>query len=439
MNYIIMIIFFIIQLLSWHLIMQAENGDLASPASIVIEMSILSTIILFFYIGKLNETISLKCIAIIIIALWSFLFGTQIFNSRRTEINSSSTNTINCYSKRIIVFCLILVFAATILFYREVKKVASMYGYNNSSTYGLLYYYRSATLSGGVAISSQSKVVGQIVIASYASSYLILNDLVKRIVLKKGTKEISTLILESLVIVIYILQCILTGGRTQFLYCIESAMFLYIFYNKKRIENNNAKILNKVLIGALFTAVLFFILGSLTGKTSKLNFTETIFTYIGSPFLAFDKLINKNVAFTNIYPGSNVFIGPIDLLNRLGFNIEHSAMEGPFVQIGEVSTNIYGSYARYYNDFGLLGMIFITFFIGVLYKALYVKIVEDNSSSDLKIVLYVILSKVLFEFCIEERFFLSVISLGTILRIGYIVFFYRLFKLYRFGYENEES
>lgn len=437
MTYIVLILFLIVQLLSWIIIMKIENGDLIAPASIVIEMSILSTVVLSFYIGKTNENISLKCVAIVTIALWSFVLGTLFISSKDKEILniSSNTNTFKYYSKRIIMFCFVIVLIATMLYYREVRKVASMFGYNDSSTYSFLYYYRSATLSGNTAVSSQSKIVGQIVIASYACSYLILNDFVKRVTLKKGTNEISILVLEFLLILTYISQCILTGGRTQFLYFIESAIFMYIYYHQKLTDNMGSKILNKVLTAIIITAIVFFMLGSLTGKTSKLNFTETLFVYIGSTFLAFDKLINKNVEFTNLYPGCNVLIGPIDLLNRLGFNIEHSVIEGPFVQLGDVSTNIYGAYARYYNDFGLFGMIFIVFTIGLLYKSLYIKI-KKGDNSDLSLVLYAIISKTLFDFCIEERFFLSVISLGTILRICYLIFFYKMFELYKYTYEE---
>ena len=437
MNTIIVLLFFIFILLTYLFFLKINNWDIIAPVSIVYEVTLLCLLVMSFFIGKSGESVSFDTMTVIYLALLSFSLGTIGIRHkhRRVILNKESIeNNLNeQYSTSIVVFCFILNLIATLLYYNEVRRIAVLTGFSNDSVYGMLYYYRNASLQENDAWLSQSKAVGQVVIASYASAYLVLVDFVKRIINRSFMKKKFTSLIEIGIMVLFMIQCVLSGGRTQFMYYIESFALIYVFYfSSTHVFNVNRKIIRRISFIMVGSFLSFFVLGSLTGKTSKLNFLDTLYVYAGSSFVAFDKLLHGEVHFYTPYPGVNVFWGIIDILNRLGINAEKNAMAAPFVNMGGVSTNIYGSYARYYNDFGFVGMLIICFLLGMLFRTWYNNLYKSTNNIELKLAMYAIVAKVLFEFCLEERMFLSVVSLGTIIRFFYILVLNYMFKKIKF-------
>lgn len=406
-------------------ILSISDYDFISPGSIVCIMTLLALSVLGIYARQYEVLISVEAIVLVLLAVIAVCFGSILIPCRIRHI--AQLKDVSCYSKTVILFALCFVCISTVLYFFEVRNIAISMGYNDSSPLGMLYYYRVATTTGGAAV--QSKIVGQTVVASVAISYLILIDFIKRITFLQFQNNKCALFLEFITLSIFVLQGILSGGRTQFLYLIESVIFVAIFfYEKKNRKKISKKIIKRIIFAAGATCILFFLLGHLTGKTSILNFSETLFVYVGSPIAAFDKLIHGTVSFDPSSYGQNVFWGFFDILNRMGFSIEMNKMEAPFVMIENVETNIYGAFGRYYADFGILGVIIFPLIIGFVYQTFYLKMQNSNKNLELWLAIYLLCSQSLFDYCIEERFFLSVMSLGTFLRIFYMVIFYFLFK-----------
>lgn len=410
------------------IILKSNGFDLTSPASIVCAMTLLSMNVMSFFLKQYGVNLSIKCIFLVTISVLSFSVAGLLKPSRLVKV--SLLEDVCVYNKQVAFFSVIFVGITTLLYYREVRNVAGLLGFSSSSANRMLYYYRTATLMGGAEIASQSKIVGQMTIASFAISYLLLVDFVKRIIYHKAKESFGPFVFEGTTLIFFIIQCVLSGGRTQFLYFIESFVVLMVFFmSKKTGYRISAMSIQRILLILVITVIAFYFLGAFTGKTNKLDFATTIFVYIGAPIEAFNKLLNKVVSFDKLYFGSDVFIGPIDLLNRFGANIELQSVTAPFVMIGDTSTNIYGSFGRYYADFGVIGLILVNIFLGFFFHVLYLKLQRDNYNIERRLAIYMVLSKVLYDFCIEERFFTSVISLGTILRIIYIVIFFKLFSM----------
>ncbi|WP_430516944.1 oligosaccharide repeat unit polymerase [Enterococcus faecium] len=110
----------------------------------------------------------------------------------------------------------------------------------------------------------------------------------------------------------------------------------------------------------------FLLFRGLTGKTARLDFGSTLFVYLGSPIPAFSQLVQNNISFVNEYWGSNVFIGIFELLGKFGYKINVGQEVAPNVNVGNLVTNIYGSFGRIYASFGLIGLFFIICFRDVL-------------------------------------------------------------------------
>lgn len=407
------------------IILYKTGGDFIAPGSIVCIMALLSLGILITYAGQYGISISIEAAILVAIAVIAVSISSILVPSKIDNI--AQMKEVNCYPKVVLVFSLVFLGISTVLYFFEVLKIAISMGYTSDSPYGMLYFYRVATTTGGAA--SQSKIVGQTVVASVAISYLILVDFMKRIMFFGFKKDKVYLVLELATLALFVVQGILSGGRTQFLYFIEAVLFLTIFFYMKKYRSRiSNKIIMVILLVIAVTYIVFFTLGSLTGKTNILDFSTTLFVYVGSPIVAFDKLIQGVVSFEESTFGQNVFWGIYDLLNRIGFDIEMHKMEAPFVPVGDAETNIYGAFARYYVDFGIVGMIIFPVIIGAIYQMFYLKMQRSNKNIELMLVIYLLCSQFLFDYCIEERFFLSVTSLGTILRIFYMVVFYYIFK-----------
>lgn len=409
--------------------MKLTNNDFISPANIVFIMLLFSLMIATYFYHKVQYEVSVESVSLLMFVLLSFSVPCLFLPHRVKDVIVLQPDQMTFLSKKVLFFSFFFILITTFLLYKEVMKVSSLLGYVKSSDLSMLYYYRGATLSGAAAIASRNKIVGQMTIASFAVAYIVLIDFGKRIVY--GLRYFSKIIwvMEIGTLFAYLTQCILSGGRTQFLYYIESFIVIILFYLQKRSGRSiDGKYLKRIIIGIIGAYIVFYLLGGLTGKTSKLDFSSTLFVYLGSPIPAFSQLVEGNIKFQNEYWGCNVFIGIIQLLNRFGANLPVVSEAAPNVNVGNLTTNIYGSFGRIYASFGMLGLFFYNTFIGTLYQRIYNKLHRCYTNVELYLALYLVVIKTLFDYGIEERFFLSVVSLGTILRIIYIFIFYYLFN-----------
>lgn len=403
--------------------------DFISPNSIVYIMCLLSIGVAIFFERKVDFSVSIASILLVVLALVCFSIGNYVKPLRLRQINNLPETNIILYGRLIAFFSLSFVVLSTVLYYREVREVAGLYGYSANSTMGMLYYYRTATLDDSIILAQRSKIVGQMTIMSYAITYLVLIDFVKRLVYKRIRNNILTALLEIGTVIAAAIQMILSGGRTQFLSLIESFVFIFVFYYGKKTRSSiSNRFLRKMLICVVLVYIAFYFLGSLTGKSSKLDFTSTLFIYAGSPIPAFSAMLNKEMTFANNFFGSDLFFGPYQLLNRMGFNIDIGQAAAPAVAVGSLGSNIYGSFGRYYGTIGIIGLVIVNLLLGILYNTWYRRLQLADKNIEFLLFVFLIAARFLFDYCIEERFFMSVLSLGSILRIIYGFVFWKLFS-----------
>lgn len=122
--------------------------------------------------------------------------------------------------------------------------------------------------------------------------------------------------------------------------------------------------------------------------------------------------------------GIHTFSGIYSLLRKIGFKIPDSIIALEYIRCGDYLSNIYTPLRRYIQDFGIIGMTLIMFFIGFCYKKLILSNKEENSSSLLAIYTAQFLFS-LFFMSIEERVFMDVILIRSVYIMVCIYFVYQ--------------
>ncbi|UYT84618.1 O-antigen polymerase [Priestia megaterium] len=383
--------------------------------------------------------INLHALTILVILLGLFAFGVGEITTRRmfgkynknksasakTKISLLQPSMPIEFKKSFLVFLNIFMLFITYMYYRQVLKIAQSVGYTAGSDIPMLKFFRAATLSQNNMDFQGSFIVTQGVILSYGFTYIILYVLIFNI-LFFGFKK--SYVYYFTPIILFLVQAVLTGGRTQFLYLIAASFIISsILFNIKHGWNKrkNAVLIKKFLIIASLVLIAFYCLGTLTGKTETFSFYDTISIYVGSSIVAFDIFLNKGIASgTGLLFGQNTLFGIYDILERFGLGNYHMIKEAAFVNIGPYETNIYTSYMRYILDFSIFGLLMMQFFIGSLFSFIYMVIKTKNKMGFL-VIMYAIIFQVIIESPIEERLFMNIFSIGYIIRLTliYLIFF----------------
>ncbi|MCA1033481.1 oligosaccharide repeat unit polymerase [Bacillus infantis] len=431
MIYLLILFLIIILIISYF----TTGKDLLSPWVISCCMFLLSALFVIPNIESWNVQLSAITILVIGLGLFSFGFGElfvrklyqkRLLNRKKTQFLNKHDNNerkpINIHTS-ILLFFIIFMLIVTYFYYKQVLDFAYAAGFTVSSDLPMLRYARIATTTDIAESVSTNKLLGQAVIISYSYAYLMIYVVLYNTIFLKYRKR---LILYAIPIVIYLIQVVLTGGRTQFIYLVSSLFLIsVIFYQIKAGWSNskNSKYIKVGIITFIVMLVVFYFLGTFTGKTSKLNLLETISIYVGSPIVAFDIFLQNYTNGFSIFFGENTLFGIYDILQRFGFDVPNLIRIADFVNIGGYETNIYTSYMRYIKDFSYFGFLIIEMFLGAIYSFLYLNIKIKNKPTII-IVIFAIIFQTIIECSIEERFFMNVLSLGYFLRIGYLVFLY---------------
>ncbi|WP_442636920.1 O-antigen polymerase [Rossellomorea marisflavi] len=434
MVYILILFLIIIFFISF----TVTGQDLLSPWVISCLMFILSALFIVPNIESWNVNLRFFTIITILVGLCSFGFGEMIVRkltyqkAQAQAINQKTTSKEQIHIHySILLFFIIFMAIVTYFYYNQVLHLAYAAGYTPSSELPMLRFARIATTSNIMDTVRTNKLLGQCVILSYSYAYLMVYILVHNLIFGKFKKYY---ILYILPIMIFLVQVILTGGRTQFIYLVGSCLLTFFIMYQIKIGwkfTQNIRYVKNAIVVFIVMLLVFYVLGTFTGKTSKLNLIETMSIYTGSSIVAFDIFLHSNMnSPTNIMYsaklfGSNTLFGIYDVLRIIGFRVPNLVNQAEFVSLGAYETNIYTSYMRYIKDFSYLGFILIEIFLGFLFSFMYQKIKIVNRSSIL-IVIYSIMFQVIIETSIEERFFMNVLSLGYVSRVGYLILLYLL-------------
>lgn len=333
--------------------------------------------------------------------------------------------------KKIVFFLLIIDLIITFFYIKEVYRI-SIIGGNNIGYLGMASYYRSYT-----AMSNESEqistLLSQFLKISRALGFVSIFILSYNSQIKKCFKRDIVL---WIFVLITIIQNILGGGRGVMLWLAGTAFASMYISNmskyewKKRINfkyiKNGIKIFVVILIA--FYGLKYFIR---LGNTVD-SFLNYISYYAGGSIENFNLYIKNPPVDSHLLYGQETFMGIYKTLEK--FNLidignvysQNGNLEMRFSNTGVVLGNVYGAIRRYYNDFGIHGVVFLQFICSIFYNVFYNRI-KKKKIRDFKwgILFYSYLLYHIFQIAIDDTFFKSFLSFNmlTSFIILYIVYY----------------
>ena len=230
-------------------------------------------------------------------------------------------------------------------------------------------------------------------------------------------------------IALFCIEAILSTGRTLFIRIIAYSFIIFVLFY---ISKNGTKIqqLNRIVligIGALGVfIVIFTLLGKLIGKGQYDAALDVLYYYSGSSINLFNKYIIQVGRPDSAYFGEHTLYGIYNILHYIIPGIEHNsnpALETMYLP--HWYSNIYTAFRRYYQDFGMLGMIIIPFCLGVFYGRLEMN-AKTHLSNKWSAIIYAYAIYPIIEIAIEERFLVNFLSFSTVFEL---VVLYIMFKI----------
>jgi|GEM_PF-3005146 len=404
------------------------EGELLSPSFLTCGMYFFSMFIALIYSEKWNfdlnlETFLVIFLAIIMIVLGEFL-ARKVKFQRYKQAFIPEVNRIINISKVYTLSCLAFVIFAGIIYYRDTVEMI-MSSTSNSAVF--LMMVRDTKIYDDVNVSYLAQVC-------FTVSECIVDIIAYRIIYNKiYFNKLSKSVFQYLIIIVYLAVSLLTSGRAKILnFAIYVIMLLLLLHYKKTnwSRRHNFKLVLRSLLVTCLAILAFYGAGFLTEKSLHYdNFFDNFSNYFSSSIYALNEYIEKNGVDTNthffgIYTLSGIFVG----LRKLGFIIPDSIISLEYIYCGDYLTNIYTPLRRYIQDFGLIGMSIILFFIGYLYTKL-LNCAKKGTSSGIYVIFWAYFSFPLLYMSIEERVFMDVIMFRSLQTIVIMYVLYRIMIL----------
>lgn len=230
-------------------------------------------------------------------------------------------------------------------------------------------------------------------------------------------KKINILYILSLIM--FAIQTILSGGRSDLVILFISILtmiFMFDCYYSNKAGVKLGKNIVKIIIVTALLLYVFSITRTLVGRTADDNFIDYVTRYFGGPIELFDLYIKNPIAKSDIFGketlfGINKFLGQIGIIDfPYTLHLEFRSVNG------EVLGNVYTCFRRFYQDFGYFGVISLNLLFGWIMTKYYNNI--KNSKAIGKLSIYNIFYFMIIHCVILAPF--SDFFYSTVLSINYI-------------------
>lgn len=429
MLYILMFSVIIIMLLAYI----TSSKELLSPTIILSSGYLISSFIAILNINDWGD-VSYYTYFVILMAIVSFyigeLIGSEILIKTNiiTKINKTPDKKVKFIitRKQVFIVSTFMLYIAY-LYYRYTYNL-SLIGGNPGGLLNMLSYARLVNVD-----NENFERIGFVLkyghYFSRAYTYYIIYCIIHNHFTFYGKK---TPIFQFIPVILYIVQAILTTGRTQIMYLVIY-IFMLMVINLKIRSNwsniNDFKIIKRGIIAVLIILSSFWIIdislrGSIYGNTRGIF--STFSKYISSSLIALDNFLNNPIR--DDYFGKETLYNFYSLLNRVGLNFEVYSSPLEFTTFSGVSTNIYTALRRYIHDFGIVGMVIIQFTLGSVYSYSF-KSIKYRKRIGKGLIFYCMMIYPVFFSFIEERFFTNILSLPTLTIVIFISLLWKFKKI----------
>ena len=301
-----------------------------------------------------------------------------------------------------------------------------------------LYWYKMMHFSGGyinvfkvlrviydktVEGNSLGFITNQIFIINGTLAYISIYQILKK---RPNKKKLLVYILP---IGCYGLCMLISTDRNTFLRFFIYTGCLFVLKSREKIKKNvNIKIIKKTVPLVMIGVIAFFLMGK--AKNYQSNFGRAISIYCGSGIYAFNLLVSSWGKKTHLY-GMSTFYTVFEILKKFGVPfgdlsqyrfenfISYTAKGGEYF-----STNVYTALKRYFEDFGVGGIIIIPMITGFIYELFY-KYVK-RSEKDLPKIYYAMLIYPVVYYPIMEQL-CTRLHLGTVYEVVWMYIMFNIF------------
>lgn len=336
--------------------------------------------------------------------------------------------------KKIIWLFVIADVVITIIYMREVTRI-SMLGGNNMGLAGASFYYRNYTSMNSDA-ENVSTLLNQFLKLSRALGFVSIFLLAynsQSLEKNRGCYSLSILVTFSMI------QSLIGGGRGLLLWYAGMAFSSFYIITMAKYGWKKRISFRYIIIGLVTLCavlIVFYLLKYWIRIGNDVNSSiDYISYYAGGPIQNFNLYIENPPSGTHQLWGQETFIGIHSTLSTFGleqgYNLVYSMNSNlEYRWSGLVALgNVYGAIRRYYNDFGVLGVIVLQAIASVFYNAYYYKIKHMSYSNKRinlwVILLYCVLTYHLFEFPIDDNLYKSFISFNmfTTFIVIYVIYY----------------
>ena len=414
MEYVLLTLLIILTFVAFFLL----KCDPLSPGFLMCASFTFSALCMIYNVQTWAIDTDYKTVFVIVLGCFSFVVGNticQMLFSRRMS-RAAARNRINygCQefkgneyfhiSKNYVYFVFFIDCIILLLYFVEVIRIA---GFSSFSV--MMYTFRQMT---GFEGASVSPIVNMLVRISKAFTSVFLFYFINNILAQKSLRSQRYLLLP----VIPDLMCgLLTGGRFRLLQLILGPIVMYgilrFIKTGKRIKVRPGLII-KIMLIAVGSMLVFYQIKGLVGRVADKDLISYVTEYFGGPIELFDVVLRGAKPY--IEPeviGRNTFASVYRYLDKfLNMDIGPSANPGfltsrTLINLG----NVFTCFFNYYADFGIVGVVILSFLSGTIWSSLYYKCLSSYKSF-IKIVYAFAFHGLIFQFYDEMTFmiFLSI-------------------------------
>lgn len=399
------------------------NGfEIVSPVSLMLLGLALADVLAIVGYGNWNNyDLSFKAFLIIVVGSAALLSGSLLAQRMRNPSVErplrQSRFLVRAESVEVWKFVVLvaLVLIAIALRVSETYRLALELNVDTSSYSAAAKAVRSAYatfnsadgMQNGRGFSFISKQMSKV---EFCVSYIAVYLLARAIVCHKKRELLASFILGA--------SCwgysIISGSRGDMLY--QGIAFAVVLYILLLRNGRSAKelTLKFFIVGAILGVVLsigFWLSSALVGRKSSTGFVEYISFYYGCGLPSLESTFESSYI-TEVFPGLRTFYYIFALPYKMGLVADYPSYSIGWVTMGTHISNIYTGFARYYLDFGMVGLIILSCISAFTFTRMY-RIARDAKGC-IPIILTGYFCAQCFDFAREEFLFSRFLATSSV-------------------------
>lgn len=367
------------------------TGKNFSSPSVLSNLSFLfSTVLLCAYVPKWNLKISFLTVMVIFWGNVLLLAGemlSQAIDSTKQDKSKARTpahtvgkaDMVLAIPKKLTLLVLLFELVAILLVYRYISSHTTiLYNYAGEAK-TLMASYRSQQSELQATWVTMLFTIGKILMYFYAFFVLYALFFIR--------KKIPCLEIVTLAAAVGL--CALSSARLDIV-LLAGSMIVWIYgmlkYKYSNIDFVSTKMVKSLVVVLVLMFAIFFILGTLTGKTGSTieSIVDTVVVYVGGGTIGLDDyLTTKRYYGPQVFQTSETLYGLNSILTKMGFSPICKYRHLEFFFMGDarlVTGNTYTVFRRLIHDYGYIGTVIIRIVEGALFGSLTNSIYRSSNT-----------------------------------------------------------